>query len=75
MTKISIIGSGTVGTIIGSGFSEVGYSVTFYDIDPKFVKLKLFKKVKILVSSKFLYESYKKNVFKFILPFFRFVNS
>ncbi|MEM5782500.1 MAG: 2-dehydropantoate 2-reductase N-terminal domain-containing protein, partial [Candidatus Aenigmatarchaeota archaeon] len=35
MTKISIIGSGTVGTIIGSGFSEVGYSVTFYDIDQK----------------------------------------
>ena len=42
MEKISIIGSGWVGTIIGKGFSELGYEVIFYDIEdknlPKFTK-------------------------------------
>ena len=32
MEKISIIGSGWVGTIIGKGFSKLGYEVIFYDI-------------------------------------------
>nr|QNO53211.1 hypothetical protein HNLOENAD_00011 [Methanosarcinales archaeon ANME-1 ERB6] len=35
MAKISIIGSGWVGTIIGKGFSELGYEVIFYDIEDK----------------------------------------
>lgn len=33
--KISIIGSGVVGTAVGRGFSELGYEVIFYDIDEK----------------------------------------
>ena len=35
MEKISIIGSGWVGTIIGKGFGELGYEVIFYDIEDK----------------------------------------
>lgn len=31
--RISIIGSGTVGSIIGSGFLRLGYDVIFHDID------------------------------------------
>lgn len=31
--SISIVGSGTVGTIIGKGFLSLGYKVIFYDID------------------------------------------
>ena len=34
-TKISIIGSGWVGTAIGKGFTEMGYGVIFYDIMDK----------------------------------------
>lgn len=33
--KISIIGSGWVGTAIGEGFTEMGYAVIFYDIVDK----------------------------------------
>jgi UDPglucose 6-dehydrogenase len=33
--SISIIGSGVVGTIVGEGFSKVGYSVIFYDVNEK----------------------------------------
>ena len=33
--KISIIGSGWVGTAIGKGFTEVGYEVIFYDVVDK----------------------------------------
>lgn len=40
--KLSIIGSGWVGTAIGKGFTEMGYEVIFYDIVdkdlPKFTK-------------------------------------
>ncbi len=40
--KISIIGSGWVGTAIGMGFTEMGYEVIFYDVVdkdlPKFTK-------------------------------------
>ncbi len=40
--KVSIIGSGWVGTAIGKGFTEMGYEVIFYDIVdkdlPKFTK-------------------------------------
>jgi len=32
MEKISVIGSGWVGTIVGRGFSKLGYEVIFYDI-------------------------------------------
>ena len=32
MEKISVIGSGWVGTIVGKGFGELGYEVIFYDI-------------------------------------------
>jgi len=35
MTKISIIGSGWVGTIIGRGFAEMGCEVIFYDVVDK----------------------------------------
>ena len=35
MERISIIGSGWVGMIIGKGFSELGYDVIFYDIEDK----------------------------------------
>ncbi|MCK4735282.1 MAG: UDP-glucose/GDP-mannose dehydrogenase family protein, partial [Methanophagales archaeon] len=35
MEKISIIGSGWVGTIIGKGFSKLGYNVIFYDVVDK----------------------------------------
>ena len=35
MKKISIIGSGWVGTIIGKGFAEMGCEVIFYDIVSK----------------------------------------
>ncbi len=31
--KISIIGSGAVGSRIGAGFEHLGYSVVFFDID------------------------------------------
>ena len=31
--SISIIGSGVVGTIVGEGFSKVGYNVIFFDIN------------------------------------------
>ena len=36
--KISIIGSGVVGTIIGTGFEKLGYEVVFYDVDLKRVE-------------------------------------
>jgi len=35
MIKISIIGSGWIGTSIGKGFSTLGYKVIFYDITDK----------------------------------------
>jgi len=35
MEKISIIGSGVVGTIMGEGFSKVGFPVVFHDIDER----------------------------------------
>ena len=35
MEKISTIGSGWVGMIIGKGFSKLGYDVIFYDIVDK----------------------------------------
>jgi UDPglucose 6-dehydrogenase len=35
MKKISIIGSGWVGTAIGKGFAEMGYEVIFYDVIDK----------------------------------------
>jgi len=35
MAKISIIGSGVVGSIVGMGFKELGNDVIFYDIDEK----------------------------------------
>ena len=35
MTKISIIGSGWVGTAVGRGFSKLGYDVIFYDVVEK----------------------------------------
>jgi len=38
MAKISIIGSGTVGTIVGRGFEELGNRVTFYDVDEEKVR-------------------------------------
>ena len=36
--KISIIGSGVVGTIIGMGFEKLGHEVVFYDVDSKRVE-------------------------------------
>ena len=36
--KISIIGSGVVGTIIGTGFEKLGHEVVFYDVDLKRVE-------------------------------------
>jgi UDPglucose 6-dehydrogenase len=38
MAKISIIGSGIVGMIVGKGFKKLGNEVIFYDIDEKKVK-------------------------------------
>lgn len=38
MARISIIGSGVVGTIIGSGFKKLGNEVTFYDVSEKRVQ-------------------------------------
>ncbi|TDA31031.1 MAG: UDP-glucose 6-dehydrogenase, partial [Hadesarchaea archaeon] len=38
MAKISIIGSGTVGTIVGRGFEELGNRVIFYDVDEEKVR-------------------------------------
>jgi len=38
MYRISIIGSGTVGGIVGAGFSKLGYDVVFYDVDRKRVE-------------------------------------
>jgi UDP-glucose 6-dehydrogenase len=42
MGRISIIGSGWVGTNIGKGFSDLGYEVIFYDVvdknSPNFTK-------------------------------------
>ena len=35
MARISILGSGTVGAIVGKGFGELGNRVAFYDIDEK----------------------------------------
>lgn len=35
MAKIGIIGSGVVGTIVGTGFMKLGNDVIFYDIDEK----------------------------------------
>jgi len=35
MARISIIGSGVVGSIVGMGFRELGNDVIFYDIDKK----------------------------------------
>ena len=36
--KISMIGSGVVGTIVGTGFEKLGYEVVFYDVDAKRVE-------------------------------------
>jgi len=36
--KISIVGSGVVGTIVGKGFKELGQEVIFYDINEERVK-------------------------------------
>jgi len=38
MAKISILGSGVVGTIVGKGFKELGNEVIFYDVDEKRVQ-------------------------------------
>jgi UDPglucose 6-dehydrogenase len=38
MVKISIIGSGTVGSIIGKGLRKLGSEVVFFDIDEKRVR-------------------------------------
>jgi UDPglucose 6-dehydrogenase len=38
MAKISMIGSGVVGTIVGKGFKELGNEVTFYDVSGKRIK-------------------------------------
>jgi len=38
MTKISIIGSGIVGSAMGNGFRKLGNEVIFFDIDKKKVK-------------------------------------
>jgi len=38
MAKISILGSGVVGTIVGKGFKEFGNEVIFYDVDEKRVQ-------------------------------------
>lgn len=38
MAKVSIIGSGIVGTIVGMGLKELGNDVIFYDIDEKKVE-------------------------------------
>ena len=38
MYRISIIGSGVVGFVVGAGFSELGYDVIFYDVDRKKVE-------------------------------------
>lgn len=38
MARISIIGSGVVGTIIGTGFKKLGNEVTFYDVSEKRVQ-------------------------------------
>ncbi|MEM3594569.1 MAG: nucleotide sugar dehydrogenase [Candidatus Jordarchaeaceae archaeon] len=38
MARISILGSGTVGTIIGNGFMKLENKVIFYDIDEKKVR-------------------------------------
>ena len=35
--KISIIGSGWVGTAIGKGFTGIGYEVIFYDVIDKYL--------------------------------------
>ena len=35
MARISILGSGAVGTIVGKGFKELGNGVIFYDVDEK----------------------------------------
>jgi len=36
--KISIVGSGVVGTIVGKGFKELGQEVIFYDINKERIK-------------------------------------
>ena len=33
--RISIIGSGVVGHIMGNGFLKLGHQVIFYDVDEK----------------------------------------
>jgi UDPglucose 6-dehydrogenase len=38
MARISILGSGTVGTIVGKGFKELGNEVKFYDINEEKVQ-------------------------------------
>jgi len=38
MAKISILGSGVVGTIVGKGFRELGNEVIFYDVNKHRVK-------------------------------------
>ena len=38
MARISILGSGAVGTIVGKGFKELGNEVIFYDVDEKKVQ-------------------------------------
>jgi len=39
MAKICILGSGTVGTIIGSGLLRLGNQVIFYDVDERRVRM------------------------------------
>jgi UDPglucose 6-dehydrogenase len=38
MARISILGSGVVGTIVGKGFEELGNEVIFYDVDEERVR-------------------------------------
>ena len=38
MARISILGSGMVGTIVGKGFEKLGNEIKFYDINEKRVK-------------------------------------
>ncbi len=38
MAKISIVGSGTVGSIVGKGLLKLGHQVIFYDINAKVIE-------------------------------------
>src|SRR4030042_4787047 len=39
MAKISMLGSGTIGTIVGKSLLQLGNEVIFYDVDENKVKL------------------------------------